>query len=60
MSSKCDNWRMVFGSNVWTWLLPVKPADIAIDAHNFPKRQETIMQNYEMIIHPYPEKDSVL
>lgn len=60
MSKKCDNWKMVFGKNPWTWLLPIRPNDINIDPYNFPKRQEMVQQKYEMIIHTYSDKDNTV
>ena len=60
MSKKCSNWRMVFGNNPWTWFLPIRPTDIAVDPYNFPKRMEMVAQSYEMIIHSYSDKDNTI
>jgi len=51
MTNKIDNWKMVFGNDTWTWFLPIRPKEVSIDAHNFPKKQEMVMQDYEIIVH---------
>ncbi len=51
MTNKCDNWKMVFGNDMWTWFLPICPREVIIDPHNFPKKHEMVMQDYQILIH---------
>ena len=58
LPSKCDNWKMVFGNKTWTWFLPICPMDMRIDPHNFPKRIQIEVKDYEMIAHSSLDKES--
>ncbi len=60
MSKKCDNWKMVFGNDKWSWFLPIKPTNMSVDPHNFPKRQEMAVQDYEILMHSTTDKENSL